>query len=190
MAPHVDDADPMGAIVAHIGLRSIRQEDGVERFNEAWNRFDLGERHHVDHRNRVAFRVPLVVPTAIRRKREVLRRDVDRNHLDQLQRVRVDDVGLVRTRPARHDVSTVRRHHHHVRIDVVAEKRLADDLLRLDVHERDFIGIAVHDHDHRRRIGDLDGDRAEPGTGADGSHRDNNGADYENPSCRQHGWFS
>jgi hypothetical protein len=36
------------------------------------------------------------------------------------------------------------------------EEHASHDLVGLDVHERDVVRIAVHDHDHRRRVGDLD----------------------------------
>ena len=149
--PHVDDADPVRAVVADIGLGAVRRERDVERLGEAGNRLDLRQRHHVDDGYRIAVGIALIVPAAVRRERQVLGRDVGRDHLDELQRARVDDVRLVGAGSARDDVAAVGRHHHHVRVDVVTQERLADDLLGLDVHERDVVRVAVDDHDDRRR---------------------------------------
>ena len=129
--PDVDDADPVRAVVADVRLRPVRQERHVERLDEAGDRLDLAQRLHVDHRDRVAVRVALVVPPAVGRERQVLGRDVGRNRLDQLQRPRVDDVRLVRARAAGDDVAPVRRHHHHVRVDVVAEEHVRPIILWL-----------------------------------------------------------
>ena len=38
---HVDDADPVGAVVADVGLRAVRQERDVQRLGEAGDRLDL-----------------------------------------------------------------------------------------------------------------------------------------------------
>src|SRR5262249_18722725 len=46
---------------------------------------------------------------------------------------------------------------HHVRVDVVPEEDFPDHHLALDVHERDVVRVAVHDHDDRCRVRNLDG---------------------------------
>ncbi len=117
---------------------------------QAFDRLDRLQRLHVDDGDRVAFRIALVVPAAVRREREMLGREAHRDLRDELERAAVDDVRHVRALAARDDVAAVRRHHHHVRIDVVAEEGAAQDLLGLDVHERDVVRVAVHDHHDRR----------------------------------------
>ena len=123
--PDVDHADPVGAVIADVGLRPVGQERHVERLGEARDRLDLAQRLHVDDRDGVAVGIALVVPAAVRRERQVLGRDVGRNRLHELQGARVDDVRLVGARAAGDDVAAVGRHHHHVRVDVVAEERPA-----------------------------------------------------------------
>ena len=40
-------------------------------------------------------------------------------------------------------------------LTLLPRKTSADDLLGFDVHERDVIRVAIDDHDHRGRIGNL-----------------------------------
>ena len=156
VARHVDHADPVRAVVAHIRFRPIGCEGDVERLDQPFDRLDHLERHHVDHGDRVASGVALVIEASVRRKRQVLGREADGNLLDDFKGSRVDDVSGVAAGAAGHEVATVRRHHDHVRIDVLAQEGAADDFFRLDVHERNVVRVAVDDHDDGGGIGDLD----------------------------------
>ena len=53
--------------------------------------------------------------------------------------------------------------------------------LRLDVHERDFVRVAIDDHDDRRRVGDLDVGGA--CVGAVARHGDERGSRQGQESC-------
>src|SRR6266568_262332 len=100
MTSYVNDTDPMRSIVTNVCFRSIRRESNVERLCKARNGFDLGQRLHIDNRYGVSFRISLIVPTAVRRERQMLRGNIDRDDLDQLQRTDINDVRLVRARPS------------------------------------------------------------------------------------------
>ena len=61
----------------------------------------------------------------------MFRRNIYRNHFHELQCARINDESLIGTSASGNNITAVRRHHHHVRIDVIAQKRSPTILLVL-----------------------------------------------------------